>query len=165
MDRSIKPLAKDTCDGPSLDFPTVTPRLNLPVLYPGQAQKEFFVNEALARLDAVTHPVVEGTAVAPPADPHAGQCWIVASGSTGLFADRSHALAFHDGVQWSFIAAVPGMTVFDRSSGTLRRFGDTWSTPATIVPPAGGVTVDAEARHAIVALLQALEGLSILKHG
>lgn len=89
----------------------------------------------------------------------------MASGATGLFADRSHALAFHDGAQWSFIAPVPGMTVFDRSSGNMRRFSDTWSTPATIVPPAGGVTVDAEARQAIVALLQALEGLSVLKHG
>ena len=149
----IRPPSRSRCAGRS----TVT--------HPGQAQKEFFVNEALARLDAVTHPVVEGTAVAPPADPQIGQCWIVASGATGLFADRSDALAFHDSVQWSFIDAVPGMTVFDRSSGNMRRFSDTWSTPATIVPPTGGVTVDAEARQAIVALLQALEGLSVLKHG
>ena len=34
-----------------------TTRHSLPLLYPGQAQQEIFVNEALARLDATPLPV------------------------------------------------------------------------------------------------------------
>ena len=131
----------------------------------GQAQKEFFVNEALARLDAVSHPVVDGQADEPPAAPRAGQCWLVSDNPAGAFAGQAHALAFHDGVQWSFMAPVVGMTVYDRSTSTLRRFANGWSMPADIAAPAGGTTVDSEARQAIVALLQALKGLSVLKHG
>lgn len=146
-------------------FTSVTPRLHLPVLYSGQAQKEFFVNEAFFRLDAITHPVVEGDVAEPPATPVAGRSWLVADDAAGMFKDYTHALAYYDGVQWTFIAPVLGMTVFDRSTSTLRRFANGWSAPESVAAPIGGTTVDVEARQAIVALLQALKGLSLLKHG
>ena len=142
-----------------------TVRLGLPFLYPAQAQKEFFVNEAFARLDIMLHPVVEGIAAEPPAAAGAGACWIVDTGAAGAFAGRDAALASFDGTQWSFVDPVPGMVVLDRASAAMRRFGNGWSRPVAIAPPAGGATVDAEARQAIVAILQALEGLSLLRPG
>ena len=36
-----------------VDFDTATARHGFPMLVAGQAQKEFFVNEALARIDAL----------------------------------------------------------------------------------------------------------------
>ena len=146
-------------------FPSETPRLRLPVLYPGQAQKEFTINEALARMDAVLHPAIEGEITEAPPAPTAGECWLVADAATGIFADHVASLAYFDGRQWSFMAPVTGMAVYDKSAAVLRRYADNWSQPVYLQPPVSGATVDAEARAVIVALLQALEGLSVLKRG
>lgn len=142
-----------------------TPRLDLPFLFPGQAQKEFTVNEALARIDALLHPVVAGEADAVPQNPRAGECWVVGESATGLFSEHGGKLAYFDGSQWTFIDPVPGMVVFDRSTSLLRGFSDGWSSPAMVAAPSGGTTVDTEAREAIVAIMQALEGLSMLRNG
>ncbi len=40
-----------------VQFEGATPRFALPLLFAGQAQKEFFVNEALLRADMVLHGV------------------------------------------------------------------------------------------------------------
>ena len=47
-------------------FDATTPRHAMPFLIPGQAQKEMFVNESLALIDMLLHPVVTGSATAPP---------------------------------------------------------------------------------------------------
>lgn len=148
-----------------VSFASGTPRFRLPFLYPAQAQKEFTVNEALARIDAVSHPAIEGVASRVPDDPAAGDCWLVAPDATDFFAGHDEELAFFDGSQWSFIAPLPGMAVFDKARAVIRRYSVGWSEPASVAAPVGGGTIDAEARQAIVALLQALEGLSLLRHG
>ena len=146
-----------------ITFPSTSARFGLPFLYPAQTQKEFFINEALAKLDAVIHPVIAGAATEPPAAPAKGECWIVNAGGTGLFAGHTDELAFFDGDQWGFIAPTTGMALYDGSAGALRRYDEGWSIPANIAAPSGGAVVDAEARAAIVALLQALAGLSLIK--
>ena len=50
----------------------------------------------------------------------------------------------------------------DSAAGALRRYKDGWSTPVAIAAPSGGDVVDVQARTAIVALLQALAGLSVI---
>lgn len=140
-----------------------TARLGLPFLYPAQAQKEFLVNEALARLDTLVQPMVHGIAAAPPDAAEAGDCWIVGGTAGGAFAGRVDALAAFDGTQWSFTKPLPGMLVFDRSVSAMRRFSGAWSEPVAVAPPSGGTVVDPEARQAIVAIMQALRGLSLLK--
>ena len=62
----------------------VTARFALPVLKAGQAQKEVTHNEALARVDALLHPVVESMALAvPPPAPEPGRGWLVAAAPSG----------------------------------------------------------------------------------
>ena len=61
-----------------------TPRLSLPLIMPGQAQKELYHNEALTSIDVALHPAVEGPPLAtPPANSEPGRSWIIAAGATG----------------------------------------------------------------------------------
>ena len=103
-------------------FDTTTPRQALPMLVAGQAQKEFFVNEAFARIDALLHPVVEGVASTPPASPASGESWVVADPASDEWAGHAHALASWDGGQWTFCAPTEGLQVFDRTLGARRVF-------------------------------------------
>ena len=143
-------------------FDSSTGRHALPLLVAGQAQKEFFVNEALARIDALLHPVVEGQAGTPPASPAIGECWIVAAAASGEWENRGDHLASWDGTQWSFCAPAEGMLVFDRSVGERLAFLDGWNRPVQPVPPVGGSVIDSEARTAIGAIVDLLATLAII---
>jgi hypothetical protein len=128
----------------------------------GQAQKEFFVNEGLARLDALVQPVVSGTAAAPPASPTAGESWIVDTGATGAWEGRDESLAYWDGGQWSFQLPFPGLQVFDLSSDRLRTYHAGWDNALEPVGPAGGSVVDSEARATLEAILEVLRAHRII---
>ena len=128
----------------------------LPTTIAGQAQKEFFVNEAHALTDALLHPAVEGEADAPPASPGAGECWLVGATPNGAWADHAGELASYQGGDWIFAAPRDGLRMLDRSTGQEVRYRGGWVRPATPAQPAGGATVDTEARAAIVGLIAAL---------
>lgn len=152
-------------------------RLALPFIETGQAQKELTHNEALALLDIAVQPDVEGVGRdAPPADPVAGQCWIVGSAPSGAWTGQAGRLAGWTESGWRFVAARDGASVWDRSTSRyVLRVGGVWESgvlrgarlviagkqvvaaqrPA-IADPAGGASVDPEARAAITAVLAAL---------
>jgi len=154
-----------------------TARFALPHLAPGQAQKEWYHNEALQRIDMLLCPAVEGPALAtPPANPPAGSCYLVAIGAAGAWTGQDGAIAtFSDG-GWRFVAPVEGVQLLERSSGQLvvRRNGS-WEAgivraqemrvggltvvrerqPA-VPDPAGGSVVDTQCRVAVAAILTAL---------
>ncbi len=66
-----------------------TARYSLPLLALAQAQKEVTHNEALVLLDAMVHAaVVAGPVADPPSSPDEGQCWLVASGASGVWAGQ-----------------------------------------------------------------------------
>lgn len=155
----------------------LTPRLGMPMLQPGQAQKELFHNEALALIDIATQATVVAVGTAtPPAGPVAGQCWVVGAGATGVWSGREGALAGWTAGGWRFITPREGMAVWSIADGTFARFaGSTWvvgeATCARLVIGAdqvlgarrpaitlasGGVVVDVEARAAIEAVLTML---------
>ena len=100
-----------------LQYPSTTPLHDLPLLFPGQSQKEFFVNAALSRCDALLHPVIEGGAVDEPVAPEDGQAWLVAENATGALEGRTGMLAVRQSGTWQFVAVSDGMTVFDRATG------------------------------------------------
>ncbi|HEX8625235.1 MAG TPA: DUF2793 domain-containing protein [Allosphingosinicella sp.] len=154
-----------------------TQRFALPFIFPGQAQKELFHNEALARIDLALHPAVEGPpAAAPPAAPAPGQCWIAASPATGDWSGRDHMLAMWTESGWRFVSPPPGTSAWNKAAGVpLIWDGSEWRTgelactgltvggvrvvgprqPA-VTSPSGGTIIDAEARAAINALTAAL---------
>jgi len=153
-------------------------RLQLPFLLPGQAQKEFFHNEALARIDMMLcASLEEGPRAVPPADPIPGQCWIVAEGAVGAWGDQDHALACWTESGWRFAPPINGMRALNREDGlTYDWNGTAWiageirvskvfvqgkqvvgERRAAIASPSGGATVDAEARATILAICEALK--------
>lgn len=141
-----------------------SPRLSLPYLFPGQAQKEAFVNEALTRLDALAPlPVVLGERAAPPADPAPGDCHLVAPAPTGAWAGEGGAIACWADTHWLFTPPTPGMQVHDRSANSLAVYDAAagWRRVAAPPPPAGGTVQDIEARAAIAAIVAGLRQLRI----
>ena len=69
-----------------LVFTDRSPRTGLPYLFAAQAQKEVTVNEAIARIDAMLSPCVEGETSSATADPVEGECWIVGEGADGIWS-------------------------------------------------------------------------------
>lgn len=146
-------------------FTSTTARFALPNLFPGQAQKEFFVNESLARLDAVLHPAIEAEMPGPPASPVDGQAWLVANGAAGDWAGHEGKLAAWQSGGWIFVAPVDGMIIFDRSTGGSLAFTGTWQRLVAPSVPTGGTTTDSEARAAIASIIASLQGAGIFPAG
>lgn len=142
-------------------YSSQSPRYALPFLFAGQAQKEFFVNDAFTRIDAIMHPVVEGTASIRPPSPSDGQCWIVAPNATGEWSDKAHKLAAYIAGHWTYISPTEGMLAYSRASQQYEVFDNQWTAVSAPSDPNGGATVDNEARTAITQLTQALKDFGI----
>lgn len=147
---------------PPLTFASTSPRFALPLLFPGQAQKEVFVNETHALVDALLHCAIEGEATDPPGTPENGKAWLVAGPATGAWTGQEGMIACRQADNWLFVAPVDGMRLFDRSAGQDRRYMAGWHTAITLSEPNGGSTVDTEARVAINALIATLRSAGIL---
>lgn len=158
-------------------------RFALPFIQAGQAQKEFFHNEALALIDAALHPVALTIGDNdPPSAPLNGQCWIVGAAPTGGWAGQAHALAAWTAGGWRFITPRRGMTVWLASTQVWAwHDGDAWlegvmpaaairiggqqvvgAREAAIAAPSAGTTIDGEARAAIAAILAALQNHGLI---
>ncbi|WP_137680356.1 DUF2793 domain-containing protein [Aurantiacibacter suaedae] len=145
-----------------ITFTSASARLGLPFLFTAQAQKEFTVNEALARLDALLHLAVEGTADAPPAAPVDGEAWLVGDTPTDEWTGHAGEIACRQAGNWLFQPPLAGMRVYDKSAGQQALFDDGWSRASDIALPSGGATQDSEARTAIAGLVAALVATGIL---
>jgi hypothetical protein len=133
-----------------------TSRHLLPFLTVAQAQKEITHNEALIRIDALLHPVVEDEIATPPvllaAD--AGKCWLIAEPATGIWQGKANQIACWTGGSWRYVPPVQSMTVRNNASSTdVVWVNGQWISAPTIADPQSGAVIDAEARAAIIALL------------
>lgn len=139
-------------------------RFMLPLLQPGQAQKELFHNEALMRIDMLLHAAVQSVALdTPPSAPVYGQCWIVGAAPTGAWTGRAHCIAGWTDGGWRSVAPMAGMRAFLGPDGPYARWdGATWGIESAVAAPTGGATIDAEARAAITAIIGALTAHGII---
>lgn len=141
-----------------------TPNFALPLLFAAQAQKEITHNEAIAVIDAVLTGCIEAVANDPASlAPQEGQMWIIGSAPVGAWSARAGQLALFTAGGWRFIVPMEGLRLLDRSANLLRmRRSSGWSARAAIADPAGGTTIDNEARLAIAAILAALRESAIV---
>lgn len=161
----------------------VTPRWGLPQLFSGQAQKELFHNEALARIDMLLHGEVKSADEnEPPLAPDVGDCWIVGSGATGPWAGKEDAIACWTEGGWRFAVPRTGLSLWvaDRAN-SMHYAGGVWQNgglgedglyvagervvgtrAAAITEPAGGATADGEARSCIGAILAVLRNHGLI---
>ena len=155
---------------------STTPRLGLRLIAPGQAQKEMYHNEALARIDLTLHGNILATnAEVVPGDPVPGQCWMLGEHPEGDWAGHSLEIAGWTEGGWRFVAPCEGMQLwigaetgfalffngewrFGEAYGRLFVDGEQVVGPrvSPIAEPGGGEVVDAEARAAILAVLSAM---------
>mgnify|MGYP003637486485 CR=1 FL=1 len=143
-----------------------TARLELPLLATGQAHKELFHNEALARIDFLIHPAVQAIESDPEIIvPAPGQSWLVGPGATNDWLDRDDHIAGWTGNGWIFIAPLPWMRIYVESLDNFAVFRGSWQLASAVESPVAGAVVDAEARSAIDSILAALEAQGFLLSG
>ena len=143
-----------------------TARFEIPLLATGQAHKELFHNEALARIDFLLHPTVQAIE-SDPANiaPVPGQSWLVAPGATNDWLGHDDHIAGWTGNGWLFIAPWALMRVYIESTDNFAVYRDSWQLAETIPNPEAGSVVDIEARLAIDSILAALVAQGILVSG
>lgn len=86
-----------------------TPKLDLPLLAPNQAQKHVTVNEAIARTDALVHLYLEAIGITIlPTDVADGACFLVHETPDAGLADAAGQIAWRDEVAWRFLVPKAG---------------------------------------------------------
>jgi hypothetical protein len=160
-----------------------TTRLALPLLAPGQAQKEITHNEALALIDLALQASVETVgATVPPADPTEGAAWILGAAPTGDWAGRAGAIAGWTGGGWRFVAPREGMAAWSRADAATARYHEgVWEIGTVradrvlidgfpvlgprrpgIADPTGGAVIDDVARATLAELLTTLRAHGLI---
>ena len=145
-----------------VEFAAQTPRHELPLLVAGQVQKEFFVNEALSRIDMLLAPTIETALTSPPPAPLPGECFLVAAPAAGDWIGQEDKLASLDGTQWTYVAPRQGTAVFDISSGQMQYFRNSWQLAPQPAAPSGGTVVDTEARAAIEQVIEVMRAAGMI---
>lgn len=143
-------------------FASTSPRFGLPLLFAGQAQKEFTVNEAFGLTDALLHLAVEGEAASPPISPTDGDCWLVHASASGDWAGYGGHIACRQSGTWLYIAPRDGLRAYNRAAAQDWFYAGGWRAAAAVAAPAGGGTIDSEARSAISGILAALTAAGIV---
>lgn len=134
-----------------------SPRLSLPYIMPGQAQKHVTHNEAVEALDALVQPVVASQSLAtPPASPLEGEAFLVPSGALSIWAGHAGEIAAWQAGAWRFFDPAPGWQVYVADERTQYVFdaGD-WTPLASLsgeLPELGiNTSADATNRLAVAA--------------
>ena len=128
----------------------------------GQTQKETFVNEMAARIDALLHGAIEGEQAAPPTAPADGLAWLVAAGASGDWTGQSGKIAARQAGNWLFSVPHDGIKLLNRATGQEIRYSGGWKAAARPAAPSGGTVIDSQARSAIAAILTALTSAGIV---
>lgn len=112
-----------------------SPRLGLPYLVAGQAQKELSHNDALNDLESLAQiSVINRTTSTPPATPSDGDSYIIGASPTGAWAGNANAVAsYYSG--WRIKPAKTGWIAYVQAEAVLVIFdGTAWNIFKGVVP-------------------------------
>ena len=144
-----------------ISFPSTTARFGLPLLFSGQAQKEFSINQAFAMVDSLLQSSILESVDTPPPSPTEGDCYRVVAPATGDWLDHEDDIAVSLGGAWQFVRPQPGMRVYDVAEGAILHYESEWKRAEEPALPSGGSVIDAEARQAIAELMEALRKIGV----
>lgn len=118
---------------------TDTPRMSLPLLAPAQAQKHVTVNEALLRIDALTHlTLVSASLTTPPVAAPDGALYGVPPGAVNAWAGQAGRLAIAVGGGWVFALPRRGWRALVLDTGLPAIWnGADWQMGAVTLSPSG----------------------------
>jgi Protein of unknown function (DUF2793) len=153
-----------------------SPRLALPLIAPGQSQKDVTHNEALLALDRmVTLAAVSRSLASPPASPLVGQMYIVPPAGAAAWGQPVGTLMQWQGSGWLAEPPRDGQIALVIDEMVMLVHQGSWQAswpvsglaiagrqvlavpPASVPAATGGSTVDAQARATLAALIQALQ--------
>ncbi|MHA7820400.1 MAG: DUF2793 domain-containing protein [Erythrobacter sp.] len=144
-----------------IEFPSTTKHFSLPMLFSGQAQKEFFINQSFVVIDALLQHGVIDSLETPPSDASEGQCFRILANATGDWAGHDDELVVRVANAWHFVLPLEGMRVFDRNAAAMLHYNAGWQAATEPTVPDTGSTVDAEARTVLTELIEALRKIGI----
>lgn len=110
-----------------------TTNLELPYILSSQAQKHITHNEALNRLDALVHLVIQLAASSPPDTPEEGACYAVLAAPTDAWSGKAGRIAFRQDGAWIFITPRTGWIAWFVASSRQKIWtGSGWDNLADI---------------------------------
>ena len=144
-----------------ISFPSATPTFALPLLFAGQAQKEFFINQSSSMIDSLMMKCIDNSIASPPNEPVEGATYRIATSAQGDWSDHEDEVAIFVGGAWVYVPPFDGMTLFDRTLGAFLHYQSGWQAAEEPIEATGGSTVDVEARQMINELVEALRKVGI----
>ncbi|TPE50715.1 DUF2793 domain-containing protein [Amaricoccus solimangrovi] len=119
-----------------------TTNLALPLISPSQAQKHVTVNEALARLDAVTQMrVLADDLRTPPASAEEGAGYVIPDSASASWAERHGQIAVWSNGGWVYLSPVAGWRAWHISRAAWLVYdGAEWVSDAISVSRGGART-------------------------
>lgn len=145
-----------------INFPSTTPVIGLPLLFTGQAQKEFTLNQSLSVIDALLPGVVVDSLGSPPSEAIDSECYRVTSPSSGEWTGKEENIAVRIAGGWQFLSPFRGLRIFDKSLGACLFYDSQWQAASEPDVVSGGAIVDVEARVALDQILGTLRAMGIL---
>ncbi len=145
-----------------LVFSSSSSNFQLPLLFAGQAQKEPFINQSFAMIDALMSRVIIGVSTDPPLNAVDGEAYLVDGPASLEWTNMEDAIALRIAGAWHFANPIEGMTLFDKGTGRLLVYRSNWVSASEPPAPIDGNVIDIEARATLTDLINELKLIGLL---
>ena len=129
-----------------------TPKLGLPYIDQGQAQKEVTHNQALKFLDGLVQlSVKDRSTTAPPGSPIEDDRWIIPAGATGVWSGRTNQIALWTDGAWAYFAPLPGWVCFIEAEGVVVFANNAWQSVSVLTANGASIGLNINEQEVVLA--------------